>query len=281
MRPPKDDPRLSRGLQMLQSKIAILSDLSDRTELQVKQLSLLLDEKSKQVRNTMDLAQEHIRQLEASMQKSLDVAKIFQDKIPHEEIINRQNTVKYVKAAQMAHQGHSIEEIEKVVDISRSELEFLVKVNREKLMFSTEQLPSWIKSELDSTQQAPNPSSLSTSSLSNSTSLQSPQILSETIPVPAAPSEIDFSQPAALDALSHLGNEFRKAVSQMGQLRERQDIVTDANEVLPAVPHVTPTNQTKEFYTSLDKNPAISGNLKEQVRPYTFPRIELSRKNPG
>ena len=31
-RQPKDDPRLSRGLQLLQAKIAVLEDLSDRTE---------------------------------------------------------------------------------------------------------------------------------------------------------------------------------------------------------------------------------------------------------
>ena len=35
----QDDPRMSRGLQLLQSKIAVLEDLSDRTELQVKQLA--------------------------------------------------------------------------------------------------------------------------------------------------------------------------------------------------------------------------------------------------
>ena len=34
-RAPKDDPRLSRGLQLLQSKISVLEDLSDRTETQV------------------------------------------------------------------------------------------------------------------------------------------------------------------------------------------------------------------------------------------------------
>jgi len=34
-RPSKDDPRLSRGLQLLQTKISVLEDLSDRTETQV------------------------------------------------------------------------------------------------------------------------------------------------------------------------------------------------------------------------------------------------------
>ena len=42
-RPAKDDPRMSKGLQLLQSKISILEDLSDRTDTQVQQLTALLD----------------------------------------------------------------------------------------------------------------------------------------------------------------------------------------------------------------------------------------------
>ena len=42
-KPAKDDPRLSKGLQILQTKISILEDLSDRTETQVSQLTALLE----------------------------------------------------------------------------------------------------------------------------------------------------------------------------------------------------------------------------------------------
>ena len=48
-KPPQEDPRLSKGLQLLQSKISILEDLSDRTDVQIKQLMTLLDQKIKQV----------------------------------------------------------------------------------------------------------------------------------------------------------------------------------------------------------------------------------------
>lgn len=149
LRPQKDDPRLSRGLQLLQNKIAILEDLSDRTDHQFKQMGLLLDEKAKDVQTQISAAQDQIQLLQQSMRKSQDVAKIFQDKIPHEEIIERQNTIKYVRAAQMANQGHSVEDIEKAVGLPHSEVEFIAKVNRDRLMFSVEQLPDWIKSELD------------------------------------------------------------------------------------------------------------------------------------
>lgn len=47
-RPAKDDPRLSRGLQLLQSKISVLEDLSDRTETQVTQLTKLMEQKCRE-----------------------------------------------------------------------------------------------------------------------------------------------------------------------------------------------------------------------------------------
>src|SRR3954469_10249749 len=86
-KPAKDDPRLSRGLQLLQSKIAILEDLSDRTEVQVGQLVALLEQKCKDVQNKIQQAERHVSQINRSMEKSLEVAKICQDKIPHQEII--------------------------------------------------------------------------------------------------------------------------------------------------------------------------------------------------
>lgn len=146
-RPQKDDPRLSRGLQLLQSKIAILEDLSDRTDMQVKQLTHLLDQKGKEVQEYVSSAQNQIAKVEDSIQKSMDVSKIFQDKIPHKEIIERQNTAKYVQAARLANQGMSVDELAERIDIPRSELEFIAKVNKNKLMFSEDHLPEWIQEQ--------------------------------------------------------------------------------------------------------------------------------------
>ncbi len=147
-RPAKDDPRMSKGLQLLQSKIAILEDLSDRTDTQFKQLTQLLEQKGREVRESILAAQEQIHQVDVSIQKSLDVSKIFQDKIPHKEIIERQNTIKYIQAARLAHQGLTSEEISKQIDIPKGELDFIVKVNRNKLMFSEELLPGWVQEAL-------------------------------------------------------------------------------------------------------------------------------------
>ena len=41
----KDDPRLSRGLQLLQSKISVLEDLSDKTDVQFQKIMSVIEQK--------------------------------------------------------------------------------------------------------------------------------------------------------------------------------------------------------------------------------------------
>lgn len=142
-KPAKDDPRLSRGLQLLQSKISVLEDLSDRTETQARQLTTLIEQKCREVQGVVLQTEKQLQKIEQSMEKSREVAKIFQDKIPHQEIIERQNSLKYIKAARLAHQGLSVEEISKQVDLARGELEFIANVNRQQLQFSESDLPDW------------------------------------------------------------------------------------------------------------------------------------------
>jgi hypothetical protein len=144
-RPAKDDPRLSKGLQLLSSKIAVLEDLSDRTEHQVQQMLTLLDQKSKELQSKIALAEQQVMAVRQSMEQSLEVAQIFQDKIPHTEIIERQNSVKYIKAARLAHAGVSVADISKEVDLPLGEIEFIAKVNQENLSFREEDLPAWAR----------------------------------------------------------------------------------------------------------------------------------------
>lgn len=142
---PKDDPRLSRGLQLLQSKIAVLEDLSDRTDTQGKQMMTLIEQRVQRLQKKMLDAEAMVRKIEQSMHKSLEVAEIFQDRIPHEEIIERKNTIKYVSAARLAHQGKSVEEISLELGIPKSEVEFIVKVNKDRVLFDEESLPGWVR----------------------------------------------------------------------------------------------------------------------------------------
>ena len=198
-RPPSEDPRLSRGLQLLQSKIAILEDLSDRTDLQVKQLNALLEGKCVEIQNKMLEAEKIIRQIETSRQKSLETAKMFEDKIPHQQIVERQNTVKYVKAARLAHQGVSIAEILKQVDLSQAEVEFIAKVNKDHLMFSEESLPDWVQEQVGPvTETATN---------------RSAPLFTDTL------TKKESGAPKSEQMLRQLGEEFQKAVNMAGQTK--------------------------------------------------------------
>lgn len=142
-RPPQDDPRLSRGLQLLQTKITVLEDLSDRTDAQVKQLTSLLDQKNRMLQNKILEAEQQVLKIDHSMNKSMEVAEIFQDKIPHHEILERQRTVEYVKAARMANSGLSVEQIAESVALPREQIELIAKFNRDQLMFDESALPEW------------------------------------------------------------------------------------------------------------------------------------------
>lgn len=142
-RPQKDDPRLSKGLQLLQSKIAILEDLSDRTDEQVTQVMTILERKYQEIQLKLNESDRQIQKIDSNMNKSMEVAKIFQDRIPHAEILDRQNTIKYVTAAKMAHQGATIDQIASKVDLSKGEIEFIAKINRDQLMFCENSLPDW------------------------------------------------------------------------------------------------------------------------------------------
>jgi len=60
---PKDDPRFEpAGYSFLQSKIAVLEDLSDRTETQVNQLASILDQKRRaKFQAKVQLAEQHVQ----------------------------------------------------------------------------------------------------------------------------------------------------------------------------------------------------------------------------
>ena len=139
----EEDPRLSYGLKLLENKIAVLEDLSDKTELQVKQLVILLETKIRDLQQKVTAADTQLARIDHSMNKTMEVAHIFQEQVPHEQIMERKVSNKYINAARMAHQGLSFQDIQKQVDLPHAELDLIVKLNREQLMFSEDHLPAW------------------------------------------------------------------------------------------------------------------------------------------
>lgn len=271
-RPPKDDPRLSKGLQLLQSKIAVLEDLSDRTETQVKQLTALLESKVKDIQIKIQNSDKQLLKIESSMKKSLEVAKIFQDRIPHNEIVERQSTIKYVKAARLAHQGLSVEEIAEQVDLALGEIEFIAKVNRDKLMFCEDSLPEWINDEISEEE-------IKQSDLSDVDDISfMPPLQKE--------SSIDFEQafeiPKADDqALKKLGEAFKAACQEVKEQEEEAD---KAAQNVSALFNMT-QNIAQNFLS--EKSPGSSAPtalankqpkkmMDNVVRPVEFRRIDMT-----
>lgn len=244
-RAPKDDPRLSRGLQLLQSKIAVLEDLADKSEAHAQHLSALLEQKSLDVQSRIEEAERHVQAIKASMQRSLEVAKIFEDKIPHHEIIERQNAAKYVTAARLAHEGRDLDEIARRVDLPRGEIEFIAKVNKDRLMFSEAQLPWWA-GERDGVEFAPEASPAFS-------------------PPPAAEAPLIAYVPppeSAAASLERLGEEFRRACMQAGLAAPEERPEASAASAPPlAAPHV----------------PAVEAKPGPVVRLVEFPRIASVR----
>jgi len=239
-----DDSRWSRNLQIIQSKIAVFEDLSDRTETQVNQLTMMLENKMCDLQRKIDEADEILGKISSSMKKSMEVAQIFQDKIPHEEIIERQNTVKFVRAALMAHEGKTAEEIADSVQLPASQIEFIVKVNAQRLSFDPLQMPDWLKQEVQrdfSTSKISTNLSASENTLAKTTLRPLHQIMQQRFSVPE-------------DIL--VGTEKKDLVAPVAE--ERTESIMESNN--------TPNNSY---------GPILNRNGKEvHIRPVVFPRID-------
>lgn len=151
LRPAKDDPRLSKGLQILQSKISILEDLSDRTDAQVKQLTHMIEKKTVELQQAIGLAEQSLSSLQQALAKSKEMSRVLQAEITQESVIERKNISKYIQAAQLAHHGRSNMEIAQKLGLSPAEVDFIAKVNKNQFVFNEENLPVWIESVPDST----------------------------------------------------------------------------------------------------------------------------------
>jgi len=194
----EEDPRLSYGLKLLQNKIAVLEDLSDKTEVQVKQLVALLEKKMADLQKQITHADSQMGRIDQAMNKSMEVAQVFQEQIPHQEILDRQFTNKYINAARLAHQGLSRDQIQQKVDLPQAELDLIVKVNRDNLQFSEEHLPAWV--EKHPLEQNPN-------------LFQAPQV--------------------DMDSLQKLGDDFRKACKDFEEKAAARDKQPEQPQVIP------------------------------------------------
>ena len=131
----EDDPRLTQGLRLLQSKISILEDLSDHTENQVKQLMTLLEKKLQEVRGTMGQVDQYMGEVDRSIKKSQQMAQQIQKEMAPDKIVEKKLENKYIQAAQLAHKGHRVDDIVHALNLPKAEVELIAKVNRKKCVY--------------------------------------------------------------------------------------------------------------------------------------------------
>lgn len=150
----KEDPRLSKGLQLLQSKISVLEDLSDRTHSQTQKLNLQLDQKTKEVKELTDLLDQKMIELKAlaeaakeAQTKSPEVSaalpitatlpmiettvvqhSISSAPIPQTAPVTRQENEKYALAAEMLRAGYSALQVVRELNLTVGEVHFISKI---------------------------------------------------------------------------------------------------------------------------------------------------------
>lgn len=142
----KDDSKFSKGLQILQNKISVLEDLSDQTDEQVRSLTSLLEAKYREIQGLLVESDQQIQKME-------EIAKNIWNQVESADGAGTrtsnetQSMNKYVKAAQMANNGKTIEDVIKEIDITRGEAELIVAMNKDQLTFNQNSLPLWIQPE--------------------------------------------------------------------------------------------------------------------------------------
>lgn len=234
VREKKEDQRLTKGLQLLQNKISILEDLSDKTDQQVRKLIHILDQKTGEVRQVMAASDEQIQQIEAMLNKGLEISKIFHEQIPQGEMQNRQKTNLYVTAAKMAHQGYNIEQILAQVELTPAEVQMIIKVNKDNLQFAEDQLPAWAQGTTTQATNGGNQSAMAelndfAQALTNQNSLYSAATRPATKLTTTITETAFDSVRQDMNAQSSLTTEFKKTIQQMPQTFSDNGTTTTAD----------------------------------------------------
>jgi uncharacterized protein YoxC len=141
----KDDSKFSKGLQILQNKISVLEDLSDQTDEQVRSLTQLLEAKYREIQGLLVESDQQISKMEEIASNIWQQVESSSSVMGNQTSTEVQSMNKYVKAAQMAHSGKSIEEIIREIDITRGEAELIVAMNKDQLTFNQNTLPLWVQ----------------------------------------------------------------------------------------------------------------------------------------
>jgi hypothetical protein len=136
-----DEGRLKQGLQILQTKLAILEDLSAHIETQMQQANQIFETKEKSLENLLE---------ESKKMMSILDEKSFLITASSETLRERENAIKFTQAALLAHKGLIPSLIAEKIGLGLQESELIYSLNRETLQFKVEELPHWMIPHIES-----------------------------------------------------------------------------------------------------------------------------------
>ncbi len=293
-RPPQEDPRMSRGLQLLQSKIAIMENLSDKTEGQFQNINKLIERKTEKLQKIVQKSEEQLARLESAMTKSMDVAEIFQDKIPHEEVIQRKKSVKLIMAARMAHAGHSVIEIAQKVSLPKAQIELICKVNKDELVFDQDNLPDWVR-QMEGFEKAPSPKVTSQKKETGRTDIENfvedaESWVSEDHNKIFSGNEMIGTE--EIHRMQQMGDEFKALCSDYNQRQKQLDLEIENNlakKMMVGAEKVTHTlaatagtvvdRAGEVMETSRDSLKEVAEKSKVKIKKVKFPKISSEPKD--
>jgi hypothetical protein len=252
----QEDQRLTKGLQLLQNKISILQDLSDKSDEQVRRWVHLIEQKSSDVQAQLNFSDEKIIQMESVLSKALDVSKIFYDQVPHAEIMERQKTSKYVQAAQLANQGFTADQISQKVELNTAEIEMIIRLNREQLQFSEENLPAWIETMKSQAHSASSRTEVSTHRQEIEDFGQQLKKMNQMVSSTAFD-----TQKLDLSSMQTITQKFNESVSQTAT-----HTVAATSKNAPPVPQ-----------TFVDESKSNNAGGEKEIKPFEFRRITTYR----
>lgn len=130
-----DEGRLKQGLQILQTKIAILEDLGRKVDEQAQEMFQIMDYKKNAVEALLARADATIQNMEHKTELIATDSEV---------LLERENAIKFTKAAILANKGVPPKEIARKLGLGLQECELIYSLNSHQLQFKLDELPGWM-----------------------------------------------------------------------------------------------------------------------------------------
>lgn len=160
----EEDIRMAQGLRLLQSKIAVLEDLSDHADHQSKQIMSLLDRKMNEVKGVLKPLDDGLGEIHQALAKGESIKKHMHENLEHGRLFEQQQKVKYRQAASLVHQGWEAADIARHLELPLAEVRLVQKVNQKKIIYNKMSETARGSASVHSSKEAPAPVSMIASS---------------------------------------------------------------------------------------------------------------------